>query len=87
MQTGQIPCPSCQATIALPVEDVLNGSAIVCTGCGLELKANTQTSRSALDALDRWYTETRDARAHSASNGGNDTVPQPRRVRGRRPRR
>ena len=85
MQTGQIPCPSCQTTIQLSVEAVINGSPIVCAGCGLQLKTDTETSKSALDALQRWYDETQDARSRAASSAGDERVQRPRRAR--RPRR
>ena len=74
----------------LTVEAVLNGSPIVCAGCGLELKTKPGTSQAALDALGRWHEETRDAREQAAPAAGSAAVPRPRharRARGRRPRR
>ncbi|WP_299398375.1 hypothetical protein [Pelagibius sp.] len=72
-QPGEIPCPSCSRPLPLPVAAVLSGQPIVCAGCGLELTAQRETSREALDALGRWYEETgaaRDMAASAAGTGG-----------------
>lgn len=73
---GEIPCPSCGQPLALPVEAVLAGRAIVCAGCGLELTAQRDASRQALDALGRWYSET--AAARKAAVAGGAPGPQPK---------
>ncbi len=72
---GEIPCPSCNRPLALPVEAVLAGRAIVCAGCGLQLTAERDASRQALDALGRWYSET--AAARDAAVGGAEPGSQP----------
>lgn len=66
-QPGMIPCPSCSLPLALPIESVLTGRAIVCAGCGLELTAQRDASRDAMDALGNWYEETASARKAAAS--------------------
>ena len=66
-QPGMIPCPSCSRPLALPIESVLTGRAIVCAGCGLELTAQRDASRDAMDALGNWYEETASARKAAAS--------------------
>ncbi|MGD8497952.1 MAG: hypothetical protein PVG82_03530 [Chromatiales bacterium] len=86
IQPGQIPCPSCQAPLALPIEAVLAGQPIVCQGCGLELTTEREASRDALEALGRWHAETRAAREAASSVSGSDGAAEGRR-RGRRPRR
>ena len=85
---GEIPCPSCSRPLALPVEAVLSGQAIVCAGCGLELMAQRETSRKALDALGRWYEETAEARkAASAARPPEAPHIEEAGRRARRPRR
>ena len=83
---GEIPCPSCSQPLALPVEAVLTGQAIVCTACGLELTAQRDTSRDALDSLGRWYEETADARRAAAAGKTGNAWPD-RGGASRRPRR
>ena len=85
---GEIPCPSCSRPLALPVEAVLSGQAIVCGGCGLQLTAQRETSRKALNALGRWYEETAEARKAAAAAGPPE-APHVREAdrRARRPRR
>ena len=86
-QPGMIPCPSCSQPLALPIESVLTGRAIVCAGCGLELTAQRDASRGAMDALGRWYEETASAREAAASGqapgakppASNLPAPKPRR--------
>ena len=73
MQPGEIPCPSCGRMLPLPVAAVLSGQPIVCAGCGLELTAQRETSREALDSLGRWYEETGAARDMAASAAGTGT--------------
>ena len=73
---GEIPCPSCNQPLALPVEAVLAGRPIVCAGCGLELTAQREASQQALDTLGRWYGET--AAAREAAVAGAAPVPQPK---------
>ena len=82
MQPGQMPCPSCETVIPLPVELIIKGEAITCAGCGLELRVDTGSSQQAVDALARWYEETRDAREQAAEAQAS-AKPRP----GRRPRR
>lgn len=82
MQPGQMPCPSCETVIALPVESIIAGKPIVCEGCGLQLKANTEQCQPAIDALERWYEETREAREQA---GAGKAAGESRRAR--RPRR
>lgn len=60
LQHGRIPCPECAEPLELPVESVLFGRPIPCSSCGLELTADSQASGAALDALSRWYAETKD---------------------------
>ena len=69
----------------MPIEAVLDGTPIVCDGCGLEMTAERKGSDAALDALGRWYEETSEARAQSTPTDSTKTVARPR--RGRRPRR
>ena len=85
---GEIPCPSCSRPLPLPVEAVLSATPIVCGGCGLELTAERDASRDALDALGRWYDETAPARK-AAAVAGPAEAPHIReaRRRARRPRR
>ncbi|MGD1879782.1 MAG: hypothetical protein ACFB13_20045 [Kiloniellaceae bacterium] len=75
---GRIPCPDCGQPLALPIEAVLAGRAIVCGGCGLELQVNREDSKMALAALGRWYDETAPAReaAAAASSAKSPTVPE-----------
>ncbi|MEQ8355345.1 MAG: hypothetical protein RH942_07400 [Kiloniellaceae bacterium] len=69
MQPGRIPCPDCGFALALPIEAVLAGQAIVCVGCGLELHVHQEDSQAALAALGRWYQETAPARDAAATAG------------------
>ncbi|MDI1443846.1 hypothetical protein [Polyangium sp. 6x1] len=45
------PCPQCNFKIKTSIEQILTGSSIFCSGCGLQLHIDKQTSAPALDAL------------------------------------
>lgn len=86
-QPGMIPCPSCSQPLALPIESVLTGRAIVCAGCGLELTAQREASRDAMDALGNWYEETASARKAAVATQAPAANPPAANVRTPKPRR
>ena len=84
-EPGRIPCPSCNTSMPLAIEAVLDGTPIECAGCGLLLTTDTEASGQALEALRQWYRETREARAQAESaTPGGSTARTRRRRRTRR---
>lgn len=50
-ENSGFPCPSCKHKIQATIEQLLTGSSIFCSGCGLRLDIDRESSAPAIDAL------------------------------------
>lgn len=57
------PCPSCSHKIKATIEQVLTGSSIFCSGCGLRLDIDRESSAPAIEALETLQEATAQAQA------------------------
>ncbi|WP_317933231.1 hypothetical protein [Halioxenophilus sp. WMMB6] len=95
---GILPCPFCQARVAIPLADILAGRPSLCNSCGAEFSVNHSESSDGLSKLRQWYQTVQRQVANVEQQGGEINSPSkptpeqsldhhPYQKRQRRPRR
>lgn len=52
-QKNSFPCPECNATVEIAIEDLLHGKSIACSNCSVSFKIGTDESKTALDSIQK----------------------------------